>query len=358
MSLAWRHQVPPAAIVRPPGQREPDGLTRVPNRYLSASTSLRPIFAEYFPRYNLAELKARLTWMEQHVATGLVPWNIRALGVVDNDRWLNWYIRQDVARKKALLGEVLLKSGFAPDVVEAMSAVDRHRFCPEKYVDLAYINWSIPLFKGSALSSPTVVAYYCEDAVDLPSDGMIVEVGVGSGYHVAVMSKLLPNRHFIGFEPISGLADIARTRLAADSVDAQVVGTVYAANDLQAIVGLDRVAYMYRTYASPSMLDRSEELQFLAPRARQTFVRPITCTEFHLEPADEPLLRRFADYAAYRRTGWRSWSAVASHEWDGIRSREIRTLYGVSFVPEVASVVDNVEPGTNSEADSLIALYA
>jgi len=75
-------------------------------------------------------------------------------------------------------------------VLAAMRSVPRHAFVPEPELDDAYEDHPLPIGCGQTISQPFIVAYMCELARLAPAD-RVLEVGTGSGYHAAVISRLV-----------------------------------------------------------------------------------------------------------------------------------------------------------------------
>lgn len=76
-----------------------------------------------------------------------------------------------------------------PRVLEAMRAVPRHRFVPPPLQDRAYDDAPLPIGLRQTISQPYVVAYMTE-ALELPPDAAVLEIGTGSGYQAAVLAEI------------------------------------------------------------------------------------------------------------------------------------------------------------------------
>lgn len=102
-------------------------------------------------------------------------------------------------------------------VLAAMLDVPRHRFVPEAYRDRAYdVDLSIHIGSGQTASQPRVVARMTE-AARLGADDRVLEVGTGSGYQAALLSRLV--RFVFTVERIPSLAREAKARLDALGVE-------------------------------------------------------------------------------------------------------------------------------------------
>ncbi len=76
-----------------------------------------------------------------------------------------------------------------PRVLSALRAVPRHAFVPEHEISQAYGDYPLPIGYGATISQPTVVGLMSE-ALELSGRERVLEVGTGSGYQAAVLSRL------------------------------------------------------------------------------------------------------------------------------------------------------------------------
>lgn len=97
-----------------------------------------------------------------------------------------------------------------PEVLQAMLQVKRHLFVPEASRDQAYRDRPLPLVKGQTISQPYIVALMTQLA-HLEPEEKVLEIGTGSGYQAAILSRLC--RHVYSIEIIDQLAKEARQRL-------------------------------------------------------------------------------------------------------------------------------------------------
>src|SRR5207247_543854 len=72
-------------------------------------------------------------------------------------------------------------------VLEAMAAVPRDRFVPERWRRRAYDDGALPIGHGQTISQPWVVAAICQ-GLELEGPERVLEVGTGSGYSAAVLA--------------------------------------------------------------------------------------------------------------------------------------------------------------------------
>jgi protein-L-isoaspartate(D-aspartate) O-methyltransferase len=88
-------------------------------------------------------------------------------------------------------------------VLQVMREVPRHQFVPEDLWDMAYRDTPLPIGYSQTISQPYIVAYMTQ-MLHLTPDDRVLEVGTGSGYQVAILSRLA--EHVYTIERIEGLA--------------------------------------------------------------------------------------------------------------------------------------------------------
>ena len=112
-------------------------------------------------------------------------------------------------------------------VLRAMDEVPRGQFVTMQFADRAYADQALPIDCGQTISQPYVVAYMTEQ-LGLRPHHRVLEVGTGSGYQAAVLSRLA--REVVSVERYRTLAEQARERLKAlgyDNVEV-VIGDGFA----------------------------------------------------------------------------------------------------------------------------------
>jgi len=119
--------------------------------------------------------------------------------------------QRDNERMEFLLG--LRRRGIADQaVLRAMDEVPRTQFVEPDSAASAYADQALPIACGQTISQPYVVAYMSEQLSVRPHH-RVLEVGTGSGYQAAVLSRLA--REVVSIERYRTLAEQARGRLAA-----------------------------------------------------------------------------------------------------------------------------------------------
>jgi protein-L-isoaspartate(D-aspartate) O-methyltransferase len=88
-------------------------------------------------------------------------------------------------------------------VLQVMSEVPRHRFVPEDLWDMAYRDTPLPIGHDQTISQPYIVAYMTQ-MLHLTPDDRVLEVGTGSGYQAAILSRL--SRQVYTIERVEELA--------------------------------------------------------------------------------------------------------------------------------------------------------
>src|SRR5215472_12862773 len=115
----------------------------------------------------------------------------------------------DVERMEFQLG--LRRRGISDQaVLRAMDEVPREHFVSAEFVESAYEDQALPIACGQTISQPYVVAYMTEQ-LDVEPQHHVLEIGTGSGYQAAVLSRLA--RDLISIERYRTLAETARERL-------------------------------------------------------------------------------------------------------------------------------------------------
>lgn len=97
-------------------------------------------------------------------------------------------------------------------VLEAMAAVPREKFIPDRYRFDAYGDHPVPIGHGQTISQPYIVALMAE-ALELKPEDEVLEIGTGSGYAAAVLGKMV--RRVYTVERVPELAEEASRRFQA-----------------------------------------------------------------------------------------------------------------------------------------------
>ncbi len=76
-----------------------------------------------------------------------------------------------------------------PRLLEAMAEIPRHRFVPSALREAAYADYALPIAAGQTISQPYIVALMT-DQLGLTGAERVLEIGTGSGYQTALLSRL------------------------------------------------------------------------------------------------------------------------------------------------------------------------
>jgi len=95
-------------------------------------------------------------------------------------------------------------------VLDAMTAVPREAFLAADVRESAYADGALPIGEGQTMSQPWIVAFMAQ-LLELEGDEKVLEVGTGSGYGAAVLSRLCA--HVVTVERHGPLAATAKSTL-------------------------------------------------------------------------------------------------------------------------------------------------
>jgi len=98
-----------------------------------------------------------------------------------------------------------------PRVLAVMAEVPREEFIPPSYRSQAYSDGPLPIGMDQTISQPYIVALMTQE-LRIDPECEVLEIGTGSGYQTAVLSKLVKKVYTI--ERFSELADSARKVLS------------------------------------------------------------------------------------------------------------------------------------------------
>lgn len=120
-------------------------------------------------------------------------------------------MKDPLLARRTMVEEQLAARGIRDErVLNAFLEVPRHRFVEEYLKYKAYDDYPLSIGYGQTISQPYMVAIMTEALAPGPED-KILEIGTGSGYQAAVLSRLCSTVYSI--ERISALASRARKTL-------------------------------------------------------------------------------------------------------------------------------------------------
>lgn len=127
-------------------------------------------------------------------------------------------IKEDVAQS----GDYLDRTALDRRVLQVMDSVPRHLFVPEDQRDHAYENRPLPIGYGQTISQPYIVAIMTELLEPRPQQTAL-EIGTGSGYQAAVLSRLVSRVYTMEIiEPLGEQARERLQRLGYDNVQVKI----------------------------------------------------------------------------------------------------------------------------------------
>ncbi|GMR19159.1 MAG: hypothetical protein BMS9Abin34_287 [Patescibacteria group bacterium] len=125
--------------------------------------------------------------------------------------------------KERMLQEHLVSRGVINSrVLKAFKEVPREQFVPSRFYNLAYEDTPLEIGSGQTISQPYTVAFMTQ-LLDPQLQDIVLEVGTGSGYQAAILSRLC--KRVYSMERFKELGDKAREvlrRLGYDNVEAVV----------------------------------------------------------------------------------------------------------------------------------------
>jgi protein-L-isoaspartate(D-aspartate) O-methyltransferase len=118
---------------------------------------------------------------------------------------------RDIEAEIRYTRDLVGKDAFDPRVMAAMAEVPRHEFVPDQQQSCAYANGPLPIGHGQTISQPYIVALMT-DLLQCRPEARVLEVGTGSGYQAAILSRVVGQVYSI--EIVPQLARDAGERLA------------------------------------------------------------------------------------------------------------------------------------------------
>lgn len=112
--------------------------------------------------------------------------------------------------QKENLLKILSKEIHDIRVLEAIMDVPREEFIPTQLREYAYLNAPVDIGYGQTISQPSIVALMTQ-LLDVKETDIVLDIGTGSGYHAAILSKLC--KEVVSIEIVPELAKDAKERL-------------------------------------------------------------------------------------------------------------------------------------------------
>ena len=115
------------------------------------------------------------------------------------------------ADREEMIERQLRRRGIVePYILEAFRAVPREAFISDEYAHLAYGDHPLPIEANQTISQPYIVALMIQ-AAGIKAGDRVLEIGAGSGYAAAVISRIAGK--VVGIERQHELVEVARERL-------------------------------------------------------------------------------------------------------------------------------------------------
>lgn len=132
-------------------------------------------------------------------------------------------IEQDVRETSIYLE----KSALDERILKSLSEVPRHQFVPADVRSRAYDNRPLPIGYGQTISQPYIVAIMT-DLIAPRAEHNALEIGTGSGYQAAVLSRLVEKVYTMEIvEPLGKQATERLKRLGFDNIEVSIADGYY-----------------------------------------------------------------------------------------------------------------------------------
>jgi protein-L-isoaspartate(D-aspartate) O-methyltransferase len=137
----------------------------------------------------------------------------REFAMPDNKQML-----RDIEAEVQYTHNLIGRSAFDSRVMQAMREVPRHEFVPIGARHEAYYNGPLPIGHGQTISQPYIVALMT-DLLEPAADAVVLEIGTGSGYQAAILSRVVKQVYSLEIiEALSLRAAETLKRLGYDNV--------------------------------------------------------------------------------------------------------------------------------------------
>lgn len=120
--------------------------------------------------------------------------------------------------RKNLLAEHWRKSGTVTDqkLIDAFLQVNRENFVLKEFLAESYGDYPLPIGHEQTISQPSTIMIMLQ-ALDLKKTDRVLEIGAGSGYNAALISRIVSRVYSI--EILKDLAVFARDNLAKAGIE-------------------------------------------------------------------------------------------------------------------------------------------
>lgn len=207
------------------------------------------------------------------------------------------------ARQRMVQQQLQRRGIYDERVLQVMQEVPREEFVAEDWRDAAYEDRPLPIEWGQTISQPYTVAFMCE-AAQIKPDDKVLEIGTGSGYGAAVLSRLCREVHSVErIPPLGKLAAERLERLGYANVRVHIAdGTLGAPNEapFDAII----VTAGAETLPTPYLDQIADGGRIIIPLGRTSRSQAMYRFTLHDEELQEEHLGGFAFVPLIGEYGW------------------------------------------------------
>jgi len=156
----------------------------------------------------------------------------------------------EIRRKELVKRLILERRIYSKEVEQAFLEIPREVFVPDSIKKYAYLDTPLEIGNGQTISAPHMVAIMVE-GLDIKKGQKILEIGAGSGYHAAIVSKLIgKNGHVYTIERHSSLTENAKKNIKNAGITNITIETGDGSQGLSKYGPYDRI---YVTCAAPGI---------------------------------------------------------------------------------------------------------
>ena len=154
-------------------------------------------------------------------------------------------------KRKELVKRLILEGRiYSKEVERAFLEIPREVFVPDSIKKFAYLDTPLEIGNGQTISAPHMVAIMVE-GLDIKKGQKILEIGAGSGYHAAIVSKLIgKDGHIYTIERHSSLVENAKNNIKNAEITNITIETGDGSQGLIKYAPYDRI---YVTCAAPGI---------------------------------------------------------------------------------------------------------
>jgi protein-L-isoaspartate(D-aspartate) O-methyltransferase len=154
----------------------------------------------------------------------------------------------ELARQNMIENQVRPWEVLDPRVLDVLSAVRREDFVPARYRNLAFADTALPLGHGEVMMKPIIEGRVLQ-ALDLHADDRVLEIGTGSGFLTACLSRL--STSVVSVELHADFAESARARIDASGAKNVRIEVADAVREFDTGERFDAVVVTGAVYSLP-----------------------------------------------------------------------------------------------------------